>query len=109
MQHLDRRSYRGTFYCVEHEDHQRRRREGGPKGGDPRCHKHVLIRLRTSALPLSTTMSTADIDLDSLSSSERTALETYTSVTGQEPAEAIALLRRSQWNVQVSASPALPR
>lgn len=54
-------------------------------------------------------MSTADVDLDQLSPSERTALETYTSVTGQEPAEAIALLRRSQWNVQVSASPALPR
>jgi hypothetical protein len=42
-----------------------------------------------------------DLDLDRLSSTERSALETYTSVTGQEPAQAIALLRRSQWNVQV--------
>lgn len=48
-------------------------------------------------------MSAADLDLDQLSPSERTALETYTTVTGQEPAEAITLLRRSQWNVQVGA------
>lgn len=54
-------------------------------------------------------MSTPDLDLDQLSSVERTALETYTTVTGQEPAEAIALLRRSQWNVQVGASPELRR
>ncbi|KAJ5744499.1 hypothetical protein N7533_009369 [Penicillium manginii] len=43
-----------------------------------------------------------DLDLDRLSSTERSALETYTSVTGQEPAQAIALLRRSQWNVQIA-------
>ncbi|KAJ5975982.1 hypothetical protein N7481_009689 [Penicillium waksmanii] len=43
-----------------------------------------------------------DLDLDRLSSTERSALETYSSVTGQEPAEAIALLRRSQWNVQIA-------
>ncbi|KAK5796133.1 hypothetical protein VI817_005418 [Penicillium citrinum] len=42
-----------------------------------------------------------ELDLDQLSPTERSALETYTTVTGQEPAEAIALLRRSQWNVQV--------
>ncbi|KAJ6145619.1 hypothetical protein N7470_009514 [Penicillium chermesinum] len=45
----------------------------------------------------------ADLDLDRLSPSERSALEQYTTVTGQEPAEAIPLLRRSQWNVQVQA------
>lgn len=54
-------------------------------------------------------MSAADLDLDQLSTSERTALDTYTSVTSQEPAEAIALLRRSQWNVQVGASSQLLR
>ncbi|KAJ5578430.1 uncharacterized protein N7459_007394 [Penicillium hispanicum] len=49
-------------------------------------------------------MSAADLDLDRLSSSERSALDTYTTVTGQEPAEAIPLLRRSQWNVQIAIS-----
>ncbi|KAJ5291990.1 hypothetical protein N7478_001241 [Penicillium angulare] len=47
-------------------------------------------------------MSTTDLDLDQLSSSERTALETYTTVTGQELTDAIPLLRRSQWNVQIA-------
>lgn len=54
-------------------------------------------------------MSAADLDLDQLSPSERTALETYTTVTGQEPADAITLLRRSQWNVQVGAPSQLRR
>ncbi|KAJ5682613.1 hypothetical protein N7462_005778 [Penicillium macrosclerotiorum] len=44
----------------------------------------------------------AELDLDQLSSSERAALEQYITVTGQEPAEAIPLLRRSQWNVQIA-------
>lgn len=47
-------------------------------------------------------MSSADeVDIGRLSESEREALQTYTTVTGQEPAAAIPLLRRSQWNVQV--------
>jgi FAS-associated factor 2 len=46
-------------------------------------------------------MSADEVDLDQLSESERSALEQYTSVTGQDLAEAIPLLRRSQWNVQV--------
>lgn len=46
-------------------------------------------------------MASAELDLDQLSDSERTALETYTTLTGQEQSEAIPLLRRSQWNVQV--------
>lgn len=45
----------------------------------------------------------ADLDLDRLSPTERSNLEQYTTVTGQDPAEAIPLLRRSQWNVQVHA------
>ncbi|GLI71888.1 UBX domain-containing protein 10 [Penicillium ochrochloron] len=49
-------------------------------------------------------MSADEVDLDRLSESERLALEQYTSVTGQELAEAIPLLRRSQWNVQIAIS-----
>lgn len=36
-----------------------------------------------------------------LSPTQQEALEQYTQVTNQEAAEAIALLQRSQWNVQV--------
>ncbi|KAJ5167188.1 uncharacterized protein N7482_005969 [Penicillium canariense] len=49
-------------------------------------------------------MSAAEVDLDQLSANERSALEQYTSVTGQAPAEAVPLLRRSQWNVQIAIS-----
>ena len=47
------------------------------------------------------TMSSPGPDVAQLSDSERSALETYTAVTGQELSQAIPLLRRSQWNVQV--------
>lgn len=48
-------------------------------------------------------MSTADgPDMGQLLESEQAALQTYMTVTGQEPEAAVALLRRSQWNVQVS-------
>ncbi|KAL4914886.1 hypothetical protein BDW62DRAFT_189493 [Aspergillus aurantiobrunneus] len=47
-------------------------------------------------------MSSSWPDISELSDSQRSALETYTTVTGQEPAEAIALLGRSQWNVQIA-------
>ena len=46
-------------------------------------------------------MASIDIDPRSLSESEQLALGTYTAVTNQEPSEAIPLLERSQWNVQV--------
>ncbi|EPS25361.1 hypothetical protein PDE_00294 [Penicillium oxalicum 114-2] len=49
-------------------------------------------------------MSAAEVDLDQLSDSERLALDQYSGVTGQDPAEAIPLLRRSQWNVQIAIS-----
>jgi hypothetical protein len=49
-------------------------------------------------------MSGSELDLDQLSDSERTALEMYMGVTSQEPSEAIPLLRRSEWNVQVGCS-----
>lgn len=42
------------------------------------------------------------VDPSQLSDSQKSALDTYTSVTGQEPSAAIPLLRRSEWNVQVS-------
>ncbi|KAI9367193.1 hypothetical protein BJX61DRAFT_338364 [Aspergillus egyptiacus] len=47
-------------------------------------------------------MSSPGPDISELSDSQRSALETYTTVTGQEPVEAIALLSRSQWNVQIA-------
>lgn len=47
-------------------------------------------------------MSSPDIDVSQLSESEKSALDTYTAVTSQDISEAIPLLRRSQWNVQVS-------
>lgn len=37
-----------------------------------------------------------------LSESQQTSLQTYMTVTGQEPDAAIPILQRSQWNVQVS-------
>ncbi|KAJ5351857.1 hypothetical protein N7452_000831 [Penicillium brevicompactum] len=49
-------------------------------------------------------MSSPELDLDRLSDSERTALETYMAVTSQEPSEAIPLLQRSEWNVQIAIS-----
>jgi FAS-associated factor 2 len=48
-------------------------------------------------------MSSSGPDISELSESQRSALETYTAVTDQEPVAAIALLSRSQWNVQVGA------
>ncbi|KAL4798981.1 hypothetical protein BDV19DRAFT_355736 [Aspergillus venezuelensis] len=47
-------------------------------------------------------MSSSGPDISELSNSQREALETYTAVTDQEPVEAIALLSRSQWNVQIA-------
>ncbi|KAJ5466038.1 hypothetical protein N7530_009825 [Penicillium desertorum] len=49
-------------------------------------------------------MSQPEVDLDQLSDSEKSMLEMYMAVTSQEPSEAIPLLRRSQWNVQIAIS-----
>lgn len=43
----------------------------------------------------------ADVDIDQLSPTQREALEQYTQVTNQELGDAVPLLERSQWNVQV--------
>ncbi|KAB8237274.1 clathrin-mediated endocytosis regulator UBX3 [Aspergillus alliaceus] len=49
-------------------------------------------------------MSFSGLDISQLSDNEKSALDTYIAVTGQEPSEAIPLLRRSQWNVQIAIS-----
>jgi len=48
-------------------------------------------------------MASSDIDSAQLNQSQQLALQTYTSVTNQEPSAGIPLLQRSQWNVQVRA------
>jgi FAS-associated factor 2 len=45
-----------------------------------------------------------EVDLEQLSARQREALQSYTDVTGQEVKDAIALLQRSEWNVQVCAA-----
>lgn len=46
-------------------------------------------------------MATPALDSSQLSESQQLALATLTSVTNQEQSDAIPLLRRSEWNVQV--------
>ncbi|KAH8907577.1 hypothetical protein BR93DRAFT_911508 [Coniochaeta sp. PMI_546] len=43
-----------------------------------------------------------EIDLSQLTASQQEALQQYTDVTSQEVSEAIAVLQRSQWNVQIA-------
>ncbi|KUJ23635.1 UBX domain protein [Mollisia scopiformis] len=47
-------------------------------------------------------MATPEIDISELSESEQLALQQYTAVTDQNLQEAIPLLVRSQWNVQIA-------
>lgn len=44
----------------------------------------------------------ADLDPASLSAGQQEALQQYTAFTNQEPKDAIPLLERSQWNVQIA-------
>ncbi|KAJ8119744.1 hypothetical protein ONZ43_g3372 [Nemania bipapillata] len=46
--------------------------------------------------------SNAGIDIGHLSADQQAALEQYTQVTAQDTKEAVALLERSQWNVQIA-------
>jgi FAS-associated factor 2 len=46
--------------------------------------------------------SEGDFDLSALSTSQQEALQQYTDVTSAEIKDAIPLLEKSQWNVQVS-------
>lgn len=43
----------------------------------------------------------ADVNIQDLSGPQQESLEQYIQVTNQEPKDAIPLLERSQWNVQV--------
>ena len=45
-----------------------------------------------------------DFDVSQLSADEQQALQQYLDVTGQSVKDAVPLLERSQWNVQVSSS-----
>ncbi|KAL1955076.1 hypothetical protein VTO42DRAFT_9065 [Malbranchea cinnamomea] len=45
-----------------------------------------------------------EIDPSQLSTSQQEALQTYISVTSQEASEAIPLLQRSEWNVQIAVT-----
>ncbi|EER26789.1 UBX-domain containing protein [Coccidioides posadasii C735 delta SOWgp] len=47
-------------------------------------------------------MSGAETSTADLSSAQQEALQTYIAVTGQEPSDAIPLLQRSEWNVQIA-------
>lgn len=49
----------------------------------------------------------ADVDIGQLSGPQQEALQQYMHVTNQEAKDAIPLLERSQWNVQV-CSPSDP-
>lgn len=44
----------------------------------------------------------ADVDMDQLSSTQQEALQQYIAVTDQDIKDAVPLLERSEWNVQVS-------
>jgi FAS-associated factor 2 len=44
----------------------------------------------------------SELDISQLSPAQQAALQQYTDVTSQEIKDAIPLLQRSQWNVQVS-------
>ncbi|KAH8586537.1 hypothetical protein B0O99DRAFT_557919 [Bisporella sp. PMI_857] len=47
-------------------------------------------------------MATSDVDTSALSEAQQLALQQFTSVTDQEPAAAIPLLQRSEWNVTIA-------
>lgn len=50
-------------------------------------------------------MASSAEDASQLSESQLHALATFTAVTDQESAQAIPLLKRSEWNVQVNKIP----
>ena len=52
-------------------------------------------------------MSTPDLDINQLTETQQLALQQFTSVTDQEPGDAIPLLRRSEWNVTACKGPTL--
>lgn len=54
---------------------------------------------------MASSRSTVDAELSQLTPSQRDALHQFTAVTDQQPAAALPLLRRCQWNVQVRSCP----
>ncbi|KAI0476407.1 hypothetical protein GGR56DRAFT_693862 [Xylariaceae sp. FL0804] len=48
--------------------------------------------------------SDADVDISALSPEQQSALEQYTQVTAQELKDAVPVLQRSQWNVQIAVA-----
>lgn len=46
--------------------------------------------------------SSSDTDVSHLTAEQQESLQTYISITDQETSQALPLLERSQWNVQVS-------
>ena len=52
-------------------------------------------------------MSSPNLDVSQLNEVQQTALQTYTSVTDQEPLAAIPILQRAEWNVQIGNSQVL--
>ena len=51
-------------------------------------------------------MADSQPSVDQLSSTQQSALQSYTAVTNQDLTSAIPLLQRSQWNVNVGLSSA---
>jgi FAS-associated factor 2 len=49
-------------------------------------------------------MSSPNLDISQLNEVQQTALQTYTSVTAQEPLAAIPVLQRAEWNVQIAVA-----
>jgi UBA-like domain len=64
-------------------------------------HTLSLFRNACTNIDFNLTMATTDNDTSHPSEAQQLALETYTAVTNQDREQAIALLERSQWNVQV--------
>ena len=50
----------------------------------------------------------ADTSIGELSAPQQEALQQYIAVTNQEERDAIPLLERSQWNIQVRNTPFVP-
>ncbi|KAK2798527.1 hypothetical protein FQN50_008795 [Emmonsiellopsis sp. PD_5] len=47
-------------------------------------------------------MASDEVDISQLSESQQTTLQTYIAVTGQNESDAVPLLQRSEWNVQIA-------
>ena len=83
----------------------------GDSASDKHHHHNPSARqpaIFTSSPAMASSSSTADAALADLTPSQIEALHQFTAVTDQQPAAALPILRRSQWNVQVVLA-CLPR